>query len=161
VSAWLDRLAPDSVVETYGLLVYLPHFDVSPRSPYRLQRVGPDPIKRRNPLVGSRELVDRYGAVDRRRPDVLVIPEAFAARYLPTAYGEGRKRSGVVEVARQDQDAASFFAAALGGTLSGYRIALRARPRLPAWATALGAEPIRIHSCTAREVWVLERSVTF
>jgi len=65
VQAYLEGLNEGTVVETYGLLVHLPHFDVSDASPYRLQRMSRRPIPTRNPLVGAEEI----DAPLRRRED--------------------------------------------------------------------------------------------
>ncbi|MBW1874328.1 MAG: glycosyltransferase family 39 protein [Deltaproteobacteria bacterium] len=89
VHAYLARLDEGTVVETYWLLVHLPHFDGSDSSPYRLQRVSGRPIAKRNPLVGAKEIDAPYGDVQGRRPDVLVVPESTALEFIPRQLPEG------------------------------------------------------------------------
>ncbi|WP_428267219.1 ArnT family glycosyltransferase [Haliangium sp.] len=156
VSRMLAALPPGSTVETYGLLTYLPHFDVSPQAPYRVQRVGPEPPAERNPLLGAAEIQAPYGEVEARRPDVLVIPEGFAVRFLPQPDGPGQRRQAVVEAYRRRSDGAEFFRAAVADELPGYRLRAVVTPTVPAWLTALGLGPVEIHGSTGRRVWVLE-----
>jgi len=158
VRAYLGALDEGTVVETYGLLVHLPHFDVSDDSPYRLQRVSRRPIPERNPLVGSEEIDAPYGDVLVRKPDVLVVPESTALEFLPRQLGEGMAEPAVGERAQADMDAQAFFGSVLNDSLEGYRVALIAEPRLPAWAEALGAKPVQVHSSVGNRQWILVRS---
>ena len=158
VHAYLGALDEGTVVETYGLLVHLPHFDVSDDSPYRLQRVSRRPIPERNPLVGSEEIDAPYGDVLVRKPDVLVVPESTALEFLPRQLGEGMAEPAVGERAQADMDAQAFFGSVLNDSLEGYRVALIAEPKLPAWAEALGAEPVQVHSSVGNRQWILVRS---
>ncbi len=157
VRAWLSTLPPGSSVETYGLTVYAPHFDVSERSPYHVTRVGPDPPRSRNPLVGVREIKAPIADATGRRPDVLVISEGFANAYLVEPAGHGQTLSRVVEERRADRDTGHFVRLATSNELPGYHIALVARPSLPAWAHALGLDPVRLHSTTGIVTWILVR----
>jgi hypothetical protein len=158
VRAYLDGLDEGTVVETYGWLVHLPHFDVSSDSPYRLQRVSRRPIPERNPLVGSEEIDAPYGDVRVRRPDVLVVPESTAQEFIPRRLGEGMAESAVGERAQADMDAQAFFRSVLNDSLEGYRVALITEPKLPAWAKALGADSVQVHSSVGNRQWVLVRS---
>ena len=158
VRAYLDGLDEGTVVETYGWLVHLPHFDVSSDSPYRLQRVSRRPIPERNPLVGSEEIDAPYGDVRVRRPDVLVVPESTAQEFIPRRPGEGMAESAVGERAQADMDAQAFFRSVLNDSLEGYRVALITEPKLPAWAKALGADSVQVHSSVGNRQWVLVRS---
>jgi hypothetical protein len=158
VRAYLDGLDEDTVVETYGWLVHLPHFDVSDDSPYRVQRVSRRPIPQRNPLVGSEEIDAPYGDVQARRPDVLVVPEFTAREYLPRQLGEGMAESAVGERAQANMDARAFFRSVLSDSLEGYKVALVAGPKLPVWAEALGAEPVQVHASVGNRQWILVRS---
>ena len=158
VHAYLGALDEGTVVETYGLLVHLPHFDVSDDSPYRLQRVSRRPIPERNPLVGSEEIDAPYGDVLVRKPDVLVVPESTALEFLPRQLGEGMAEAAVGERAQADMDAQAFFGSVLNDSLEGYRVALIAEPRLPAWAEALGADPVQVHLSVGNRQWILVRS---
>lgn len=156
VTALLSRLPRGSVVETYGLLVYQPHFDVSADSPYRVQRVGPERPRSRNPLVGAAELQAPIGDVEARRPDVLVLPHGFANPYLQRE-GAARPLSGVVVERQRDGGTVEFVRAAVAGRLPHYRLALHAEPRMPAFARWLGLRAVPIQSTTAVPLWVLVR----
>jgi hypothetical protein len=158
VRAYLDTLDEGSIVETYGLLVHLPHFDMADESPYRVQRVGRRPIDKRNPLVGSTELDEPYGDVQRRRPDVLIISEFTAREFIPQELGEGVAVAAVTERTRADVDAQAFFQAVLDDSLEGYELAFIAEPRLPAWVAMLGAEAVTVHASVGNRQLVLVRS---
>ncbi len=152
VTRFLAKLPKGSRVETYGLTVYQPHFDVSPESPYRVARFGPDPPAKRNPLVGALESYGSVGDACARRPDALVLSEGFANSYL-----EGPD-SAVVRARQGDRVTTAFVRRAVAGDLLGYRQALVARATLPGWATAIGLRPVRIQSTTGSTVWVLVRN---
>jgi hypothetical protein len=153
---WLADLPAGSNVETYGLNVYLPRFDRSAAAPYRVQRVTAERGKR-PAIPGISELSDTYGRVSVRAPDVLVIPEGFVRRFVPSERVAGRASSNELARYQADPDARAFFAAARAGRLPGYELALAARPRLPRWATRLGLAPVAIHGSTAQRVWILVR----
>jgi hypothetical protein len=158
VSDWLERVPRGTRVETYGLTVYAPHFDVRPESPYRVKRVGPTRPGARNPLVGVEEIQDEIGDVTRRKPDVIVLSDGFANAYVAPLRADGRALSGVIEERRRDQRTRAFVQSAVQDSLPGYRQALVARPELPAWARALGLSPVAIQSTTGSKVWVLVRT---
>jgi hypothetical protein len=151
----LARLPRGSVVETYGLLVYQPHFDVSEGSPYRVQRVGPDQPAKRNPLVGALELEGEFADVRARAPDVLVISEGFANNYLRPDRDDARPLPEVARARRRDAGAKAFVEAATAGRLPGYRLVGRLEPQLPAWAHALGLAPVSIQGTAGLAVWLL------
>lgn len=157
VERWLARLPPGSSVETYGLGVYLPRFDLSPAAPYRVQRVGPGPSKR-PPIPGMLELYEPYGQVSARLPDVLVIPEGFAGRFATGEQRAGRTRSNELVRYQSDADAYAFFAKAREDRLPGYRLELEARPHLPRWAAALPLSPVALHGSTGQRTWILVRT---
>ena len=156
VSAYLAELPPGTVVETYHLLVHLPHFDVSDASPHTLQRVSRRPIAQRNPLVGATEIDERYGNVNERRPDVLVVPEYTAREFIPRKLREGEIAPTVL-TQQQDEDAQTFFTAVLGDALNGYEVVFVAEPMLPEWATALGLQPVQVHASVGNRQWILRR----
>lgn len=156
-AAWLARLPPGSVVETYGSLVYQPHFDVSAEAPYRVERVGPEPARSRNPLVGAHELQAAIADVETRRPDVLVLSNGFADSYLRRPQSPARPLQGVVAERQRDQATTEFVRAAVAGRLPNYRVALHARPQLPALATWLGLRPVAIQATTGVPLWILVR----
>jgi len=158
VSAYLHTLEEGTVVETYGLLVHLPHFDVTRDAHYRLQRVSRRPIEERNPLVGAREIDEPYGNVSERRPDVLVVPEHTARAHMPRPLRPGMTSQAVRRRTQSDEDARAFFGAVLDDSLDGYEVVFVAKPALPAWARALGAEPVHVHESVGHWQWVLRRT---
>jgi hypothetical protein len=158
VHAYLAALDEGTVVETYGWLVHLPHFDVSAESPYRLQRVSRRPIDKRNPLGGSTEIDAPYGEVHQRKPDVLVVPESTALEFIPRELRAGVAEATVGARAQADLDAQSFFRSALNDSLEGYELVLVAAPSLPKWARAIGAKPVRVHASVGNRQFVLRRS---
>jgi hypothetical protein len=153
----LSRVPSGSVVETYGLLVYQPHFDVSASAPYRVERVGPDQPAKRNPLVGAREVSDDIANVEARRPDVLVISEGFANNYLRSDHDSARPLAEVARARRRDSSTLQFVRRATAGNLEKYRLVARLEPQLPAWAVALGLRPISIQGTIGLSAWVLVR----
>ena len=157
VTRFLAQKPAGTRVETYGLLVYQPHFDVSPGSPYRVTRVGPERPKSRNPLVGALELEAPIADVATRHPDVLVLAEGFANSYLVRESDASRPLSGVVATRQKDETTVAFVRAAVADQLPGYRLALVARPKLPSFARALGLAPVPIQGTTGLGLWVLER----
>jgi hypothetical protein len=158
VASYLSALEPGMVVETYYLLVHLPHFDVSDGAPYSLQRVSRRPIEKRNPLVGAKELYEPYGRVQQRQPDVLVVPEFSAREFIPRELRKGEAAQAVLAQHRKDDDARAFFEAVITDTLNGYEVALIAEPTLPAWAQALGLQPVQVHASVGNRQWILRRS---
>lgn len=158
VQSYLASLPEGTVVETYGWLVHLPHFDVSDTSPYRLQRVSRRPIKTRNPLVGAEEIDEPYGNVNSRRPDVLVVPESTAREFIPRPLRPGMAVAAVGKRSQSDIDAQTFFRSVLSDSLEGYEVVLIAEPALPAWAKTLGAEPVQVHASVGNRQWILRRS---
>ncbi|NND30594.1 MAG: hypothetical protein HKN97_18570 [Myxococcales bacterium] len=159
VQAYLAALPEGALVETYGWLVHLPHFDVSDASPYRLQRVSRRPIKTRNPLVGAEEIDEPYGNVSSRRPDVLVVPESTAREFIPRPVRPGMAVAAVGERFQSDVDAQTFFRSVLSDSLDGYEVVFVAEPELPAWAKMLGAKPVQVHASVGNRQWILRRSV--
>ena len=158
VHTFLASLPEGTLVETYGWLVHLPHFDVSENSPYRLQRVSRRPIKTRNPLVGAEEIDQPYANVQARRPDVLVVPESTAREFIPRPLRAGMAEAAVGERFQSDMDAQTFFRSVLSDSLDGYEVVFVAEPKLPAWAARLGARPVQVHASVGNRQWVLRRS---
>jgi hypothetical protein len=156
VQQFLEQLSGNPVIETYGKLVYLPHFNTTPGSPYRIQRVGPDLPDGRNPIVGAEEIQGSYGELAYRNPDVVVIPEGYAGRFFPREFERGRTSSKVWERTQKDEDARAFFRKAVSGDLPGYRM-ICFEPRIPRWAQKLGARPVVVHGSTGRRIWVFIR----
>jgi hypothetical protein len=158
VMRFLATVPAGSRVETYGLTVYQPHFDVSPASPYRVARVGPERPASRNPLVGAAEVQGVIGDAPARRPDLIVLSGGFANAYLKGADRPGAPASRIVRARRDDPVTAPFVRRAVSNELPGYRQVLVARPTLPGWATALGLRPESIQSTTGSTLWVLARN---
>ncbi len=157
VEAFLARQPAGTRVETYGLGVYLPRFDLSDHSPYSVTHVRADP-KRRPPLiVGMHTIVDDYSRVSERRPDILVIPEAFAERFLGKRAEAHRIERKALERYIEARGALDFFPAAARNRLVGYERLEVGQVRLPRWYRALGGRAIRIHGSTGQAVWVLRR----
>lgn len=138
------------VVETYGNNVYLPRFPERAR----VQRVGPEPLERRNPLPSVHEVQARYDGAAERNPRFIVVPEGWAWRYLSDA-DDARLDAGRVfapnhKAAAADRDGARYFFR-LTHSLDEYGIAHVAKyegtlfPRLD------------IHASTSREIWIYER----
>ncbi|HEY3495174.1 MAG TPA: glycosyltransferase family 39 protein [Polyangiaceae bacterium] len=153
----LAHVPRGTVVETYGLLVYQPHFDVSETSRYRVERVGPEPPNKRNPLVGAREVQAEIADVGARRPDVLVLTGGFANSYLAEQRDASRPLSAVVRERRKNADTVEFVHQATSDALPGYRLVARLNPALPRFASALGLRPLAIHATIGLPVWVLVR----
>ncbi|MFI5309060.1 MAG: glycosyltransferase family 39 protein [Polyangiales bacterium] len=154
VERYLAGLPPGSTVEVYGSNVFFPRFDTSQNAPYRVQRVGKEPVSARARLPGVREIQASYGQLGWRRPDVIVVERGFAQRFLPRRLRPGEVVSLEWQRAQADEDALRYFRSAADGTLAGYRRALVANAGLPGWAAALGGKPVRIHDSTADTLWL-------
>jgi 4-amino-4-deoxy-L-arabinose transferase-like glycosyltransferase len=142
------RVAPGDTIETYGLNVYLPRFPAAAR----VERVGPDPVRGRNPLPGVVEVEDDLAGIDRRRPRWVVVSFAWVAKYLaegsPWTVG-GRLMPRSQRIAEGDP-ARPFFRELVGGE-RGYRVVCFAE-----WNSAVWPR-VDIHASTGLPVWVLER----
>jgi hypothetical protein len=46
----------------------------------------------------------------------------------------------------------------MNDALNGYEVALIAEPKLPAWANAIGLEPVQVHASVGYGVRILRRS---
>ncbi|HVZ73807.1 MAG TPA: hypothetical protein VHJ20_15615 [Polyangia bacterium] len=152
LEAWLASLPQGTTVETYGSLVYLPRFAPPEATPYRAARVGPDAPDRRNPLAALREVAGEIADVGARRPDVILLPEAFALPYLADPPRPGR---ALPPIWRADAGTTAFVRAAASDTLAGYRRCFVAEPHVPAWP---GFAPRRIHVSTGMRTTVLARA---
>jgi 4-amino-4-deoxy-L-arabinose transferase-like glycosyltransferase len=152
--AWLPR---GSTVEIYGPNVFQPRFDMTQSAPYRVQRVGKDEVSSRAHLAGLREVQGSFGQLVFRKPDAIVVSQAYARRFLPRTLRPGEVFSVEWQKARVDRDAVSYFRAAAAGALAGYRRVLTARASVPAWASALGAKPVSIHDSTDDTLWLFVR----
>ncbi|HVZ33887.1 MAG TPA: hypothetical protein VG963_15780, partial [Polyangiaceae bacterium] len=112
-----------------------------------------------NPALS--EIEGRYADVGQRAPDVVLVAEGFAERFLARSFRPGEAPSAQWSKAQSDADAVGYFRGALRGTITGYQLARIAEPRLPSWARALGTQPIAIHDhTTAQRVWWFARART-
>jgi hypothetical protein len=152
----LAALPAGTLVETYGLTTYLPHFDTSPGAPYRVQRVGPEPVASRNPVPGVTEIQAPYLDVTARAPALLVIPEAFMQRFLAREHAAGVVAQPAL-TAHGPGDGPAFFRAVAADRLPGYRLQRIFAPSLPSWARALGMTPAEVHTSVGNRIWVLAR----
>jgi len=152
---FLQELPAGSRVETYGYGVYQPRFDLSPESPYRVTRVSALGSAAPPRIRGMLELRDDFAAVEQRRPDVLVIPDEFARRFLTDASASGTQRA--MDAFRQAPGASWFFRSAVADRLPGYQLLELGQPRLPAWYTRLGGSIVRVHGSTGARQWLLQR----
>ncbi|HEU5075092.1 MAG TPA: hypothetical protein VFU02_12970 [Polyangiaceae bacterium] len=158
VERFLQAQPPGTRVETYGLGVYLPRFDVSSTSPYTVTHLRAEK-KDRPPLIpGLQAAVDSYANVHTRAPDILVIPEAFADRFLERSQGKHRTERKAIEKYTRAAGALEFFRRAAKNDLPGYRRVPVGNVVLPAWYAKLGGRAVPVHGSTARSVWVLTRS---
>jgi hypothetical protein len=153
VEALLERAAPGTRVETYGLTVYQPRFDRLSR--VHVTRVDPatNPRKR-NPIRGLREVRAPYGAVNERAPDVIVVSDYFAERFVERESEAGRMTSAERTRAQSDADARLFFGQILAGELPGYR-AREVRPAVPEWLGLV--VPYQVHGSLGGSYRYLER----
>ncbi len=119
---WMQaHIYPGDTVETYGLNAYLPRFPQAAA----VTRVGPKPLKARNPLPGVSELRQSYRAVAQRRPRYIVVPGFWVRDYVePVALATPRGAAvpKVRQAAYADADARDTFGALFAGKLP-YRLA--------------------------------------
>ena len=155
ITHWLDDRPPGTVVEVYGKLVYLPQLDVSDDAPYEVQRVDRSRPRRRDPIIGAKELRGSGAHPESRGADVLIVPEPWARRFRPLPTGEGETQSKIRSRARADAEASDFFVRALDDRLPGYRVERIAKHDWPPFLEALGIRPVSIHGSTAERIWVL------
>ena len=146
---WLARNAPagttvEVYAKNYNLLRLPPGLAAS--------RVRNTPIAHRNPISGLREIRAQPGAIASRRPDLVVLHDAYFRRYLTVAATGPRTRNAVVRKNSAESDTRAHFSGLLAGT-RGYREVFVAAPRtaglLPAFA---------IHNSTAPTVRILARA---
>ncbi|MDR3528569.1 MAG: hypothetical protein P4L57_14965 [Rhizomicrobium sp.] len=147
---WMaTHMRSGDAVEIYGLNTYLPRFPAG----LRLTRVGPKPLKARNPLPGVSELREPYGAVIRRQPRFLVVPGAWVAVYRDGdshLAGRGRIVPKVLAASQLDVDARNYFGALFAGQLP-YRLAHQS-----AYAEPLGPRVDAYESLT-QPLFIFER----
>jgi hypothetical protein len=157
VERWLERLPRGARVETYGLGVYLPRFDLSAAAAYRVTRVTPSATPQ-PAILGITDIQDAYGNLAARQADALVVTMGFANRFVPAPLATGRAARATHRTYTQDADANAFFARALDDRIPGYRRTLDARARLPALAQTFGLTPVAFHGVGERTL-VFERTL--
>jgi hypothetical protein len=147
---WLEtHVRAGDAIETYGLNVYLPRFPPTAS----VRRVGPEPLVGRSPLPGVEEVVAGYGEPPARAARFLVVPEAWAGRYLAQRLDPavaGSPRAPPVVLSPADREAGAYFRALRRDGVGGYRLAHTARWQSRVWPR------LDIHASTAREVWIYE-----
>jgi hypothetical protein len=159
VERWLATVPAGSTIETYGLVVFQPRFDLRRDAPYHVQRVARAPVRGRAAYTGVTEVQGALSDVASRAPDFVVVNEGFAGMYLPRDFRPGEAPSAQWIANHQDTDAVSFFTRAVTGNVPGYRLVRVFYPELPGFVRALGAEPIVIHDrTTGQRAWVFERA---
>jgi hypothetical protein len=124
--AWLaEHVKPNDLVEVHGLNVYLPRFP----SQARVIRVGHEPIDKRNPLPGLKEVQDDFGNAEKRGARFIVVSEGWVWRYL-IDLSEWSETSGKVLPKTQLENST--------------------------WTSDMWPR-LDIHASTAREIWIYER----
>jgi 4-amino-4-deoxy-L-arabinose transferase-like glycosyltransferase len=148
--AWLaSHVAPGDVVEVYGNNVYLPRF----AHVGGVVRVGPEPVAKRSPLPGVREVVGTYEDARARRPAWIVVSEGWVWRYtIPweDLAREGTALSPVQQRLESDAAARAFFADLHAGR-GGWHVAHVARFE-SRWFPM-----VDIHASTGREIRIFRR----
>jgi hypothetical protein len=152
VEHWLARRPPGTTVETFGPLVYLPRFAPPALAPYRVARVGPEPVVGRNPQPGMDERAGTIAGARSRRPDVLILSEGFVHPFLDLPPVGARIVAEVTRAARSDPQTVAFVTAAVNDRLADYRRCFIAEPHLTFPFSAR-----RIHGSTGAHTWVLAR----
>jgi len=158
VERFLAALPAGARVETYGLGVYLPRFDLSPGASYRVTRVSPQASKPPPRITGLYELQADLGALEQRQPDLIVLPEGFAGRFRPHATDPAHAPPRAMDVYRAAPGALELFGRALLDDLPHYRLLTVGQLRLPDGYRWLGGRAHQIHGSTGQPVWVLQRT---
>ncbi len=150
--AWMaSHVKEGDTIEVHGLNVYLPRF---PRGA-RVERVGPDPVAKRNPMAGIVEREDAYSRVGGRHPHFIVVSHGFVWRYLldPHATDEhGRVLPPTQIASGSDVDATRFFQGLMRNSF-GYHLAYTSTWTSKTWPR------LDIHASTSRDIWIFEREL--
>jgi 4-amino-4-deoxy-L-arabinose transferase-like glycosyltransferase len=143
------HMRPGDTVEIYGLNAYLPRFPAG----VVVTRVGPKPLKARNPLPGVTERREPYGVIGQRQPRFLVVPGTWVAVYLngeSHLVGRGRIVQKGLGTSQLDVDARNYFGALFAGRFP-YRLTHKS-----AYAEPLGPSGNAYESLT-QPLFVFER----
>jgi hypothetical protein len=116
------NITPGDTVEIYGQNAYLPRF---PRG--LISRIAETPLAIRNPLPGVTEIKQPFGAIENRRPRVIVVSTWWVQHYLTIEPASGGRTPSKI-VARQyaDSDARTYFTKLYAGGLP-YRLVHQSR----------------------------------
>jgi hypothetical protein len=153
VERFLARLPPDCPVETYGLAVYLPRFELSPGVP--VTRVSPAGASGAGPIPGVAEAHAGYMDIEARRPDVVVAPAGFVDRFRTSDAGRGPRPA--MTAYRDAPGALEFFDRLTSDRLPHYHLSSTGDVHVPAWFERLGGSLRSVHGSTGRRVWVAVR----
>jgi hypothetical protein len=153
LEARLARLPAGTRVEVYGPTFVQPRWGLGALAGLRVERVGFEPALRRNPIPGVREVRAPLADLEVRRPDVVVVASAVVEPYLPRDLRPGEIVTRVATRQKEQDGTVALFTRLAQQDLAGYRVQ-RFAATLPAWATALGMRPTRVHGSTG-EAWLL------
>lgn len=149
--AWLrEHVKPGETIETYGLNVYLPRFPADAH----VVRVGPEPLKGRNPMPGIEEVQGNYEDADSRHAHWIVVPTAWVWRYLkhPDALVLTGRASSPGQSRSATDTATTEFFEHLVFNATAYQVAhvseYEARTLVPI---------LDVHGTTGKWVWIYER----
>jgi hypothetical protein len=141
-----DHVAPGDRIEVYGSNAYLPRLPEGAQA----TRVDLTPLGGRNPLPGVIEMEARFEDIESRRPQWIVVPEAWAWRYRIGPPPPGRILQASQASRQSDLRAREYFASLYDGT-GNYALA-----HLSDWTSTFWPR-VDIHASTARPVRILER----
>jgi Dolichyl-phosphate-mannose-protein mannosyltransferase len=149
--AWLgEHAVAGDVVEVHGNSVYLPRMPAQAH----VVRVGTDPARGRNPILGAEEKEDALGNLAARAPRFIVVSHGYAQHFLDDGSGDapsfGRIRSVKQVATGTDGDAATFFRQLFAGRL-GYT-----KAHVSTWASAFWPR-LDIHGSLGEDVSVFEK----
>jgi hypothetical protein len=146
--AWLaQHVGAGDSLEVYGNLVYLPRLPIQAK----VQRVDTKPVQKRNPLVGSTEVVGRPTDVESRKPRWIVVTNKQMWLEDPATLAKrGRALTPNQRAALEPGSDRSYFEDLLAGRLT-YSLAHVSR-----WTSTLWPH-VDYHGSTAPEVYVFER----
>ena len=153
VERFLARLPPDCPVETYGLAVYLPRFELA--SEAHVTRVSPVGASGSGPIPSVAEAHASYMDIEARRPDVVVAPAGFIDRFH--APEEGRGPRPAMSAYRDAPGALEFFDRLVSDRLPHYHLSSTGDVHAPAWFERLGGSLRSVHGSTGRRVWLALR----
>ena len=153
VERFLASLPPDCPVETYGLGVYLPRFELAPKA--SVTRVSPVGASGSGPIPGVAEAHASYMDIETRRPDVLVAPAGFVDRFRAPADDRGPRPAMLAY--RDAPGALEFFDRLISDRLPHYHLSSTGDLRAPPWFEHLGGSLRSIHGSTGRRVWLAVR----